>query len=142
MGKSYLIQQLSMAGERLFVNAYGGTMHIASNKTALGRLANRRVDLMILGEGDKVPEVSVALATPPTPTPTPKPTPTPTPTPTLGPSADAQSAYRVGVEAYFNDQYDKAIANFERCLKLDPSNSKARDYLAKAQAKLAKMKRR
>jgi tetratricopeptide (TPR) repeat protein len=43
------------------------------------------------------------------------------------------------VEAYFNDQYDKAIANFERCLRLDPSNSKARDYIAKARAKKAKI---
>jgi len=152
--KDYLVQRLNVEADRLFVNGYGGSLPVASNRTQAGRLQNRRVELLILGEGEKVPQVNVSITAPltpalnPIPNPTPAPVTNPTPLPTTTPAptskptstTDAQAAYRAGVEAYFNQEYDTAIANFERALRLDPSNSKARDYLAKARAKAAKVK--
>lgn len=154
--KAYLTGRSNIGAERLFVNAYGGSAPLGSNQTRQGRLENQRVELLLLGQGEKVPVANVAIAqapvptqTPPQkpaptpavkPTQTPAPKPSPTPSPKPAETGDSQAFYRVGVDAYFNENYDKAIANFERAVKLDPGNSKARDYLAKARAKASKLK--
>lgn len=141
--KNYLLQRFKLTSERIFVNAYGSTVPITTNKTPQGRAQNRRVELLLLAPEEKVPVVptpTVEIPTTTTPTATTPTTPTTTTT-TQPTSAElSQKYYREGIEYYFNDQYEEAIAAFQRALKADPNNSKARDYLNKAQAKLKKIK--
>lgn len=56
-------------------------------------------------------------------------------------SADEINAlYKTGVKQYMNEEYDKAIQTFQKLLKSDPGNAKAKDYLSKAKDRLKKIK--
>ena len=48
--------------------------------------------------------------------------------------------YKTGVKQYMNEEYEKAVQTFRKVLKADPGNTKAKDYLGKAQDRLKKIK--
>ncbi len=47
--------------------------------------------------------------------------------------------YKTGVQQYMDEEYDKAIATFNKLVKADPGNVKAKDYLKKAKERQKKI---
>jgi hypothetical protein len=48
--------------------------------------------------------------------------------------------YKAGVKQYMNEEYEKAAQTFQKVLKAEPGNAKAKDYLGKARDRLKKIK--
>jgi Flp pilus assembly protein TadD len=54
--------------------------------------------------------------------------------------ADVAALYKTGVEQFMNEEYDKALGTFQKVLKNDPGNAKAKEYLGKTKDRLKKLK--
>jgi outer membrane protein assembly factor BamD (BamD/ComL family) len=56
------------------------------------------------------------------------------------PSADEiANLYKTGVQQYMDEDYGKAISTFQKIIKADPGNNRARDYLKKARDRQKKI---
>jgi TolA-binding protein len=51
---------------------------------------------------------------------------------------EVATLYKAGVQQYMNEEYDKAIVSFQKVVKADPGHAKAKEYQAKARARLKK----
>ena len=54
--------------------------------------------------------------------------------------AEVAALYKTGVEQFMNEEYDKALGTFQKVLKNDPGNAKAKEYLGKTRDRLKKLK--
>ncbi len=55
-------------------------------------------------------------------------------------AAEVAALYKTGVEQFMNEEYDKALSTFQKVLKSDPGNAKAKEYLGKTRDRLKKLK--
>ncbi|MCU0606379.1 MAG: carboxypeptidase regulatory-like domain-containing protein, partial [Candidatus Edwardsbacteria bacterium] len=99
------------------------------------------------------PEPAVRPERPRQPAPAPSPEPArtqPTPKPAAAAAAKPAAAklsaaevsalYKTGVEQFMNEEYDKALGTFQKVLKNDPGNAKAKEYMGKTRDRLKKLK--
>jgi hypothetical protein len=54
--------------------------------------------------------------------------------------ADVAALYKTGVEQFMNEDYATALSTFQKVLKSDPGNAKAKEYLGKTKDRLKKLK--
>ncbi|MEW6685652.1 MAG: carboxypeptidase regulatory-like domain-containing protein [Candidatus Edwardsbacteria bacterium] len=81
----------------------------------------------------RTPTATPARPKPVVPTP-------PKPTPPKASPEEIANLYREGVRLYLSEDYEKALATFQKVIKLDPTNAKAKDYLSKTRARLKALK--
>ena len=55
-------------------------------------------------------------------------------------AADVAALYKTGVEQFMNEDYATAQSTFQKVLKSDPGNAKAKEYLGKTKDRLKKLK--
>ena len=53
---------------------------------------------------------------------------------------EIDALYKTGVRQFMNEEFKKAEATFQKVIKADPGNAKAKDYLAKTRARLKLIK--
>ena len=55
-------------------------------------------------------------------------------------AADVAAMYKTGVEQFMNEDYATALTTFQKVLKSDPGNAKAKEYMGKTKDRLKKLK--
>jgi len=55
-------------------------------------------------------------------------------------TAEVAALYKTGVEQFMNEDYATALTTFQKVLKSDPGNAKAKEYLGKTKDRLKKLK--
>jgi hypothetical protein len=53
---------------------------------------------------------------------------------------EISAIFKAGVQQYMNEDYEKAQASFQKVVRADPGNVKAKEYLNKAKERLKKIK--
>lgn len=69
-----------------------------------------------------------------------RPKPEPKPAPAKMTAEEIDALYKTGVRQFMNEEFKKAEATFQKVIKADPGNAKAKDYLAKTRARLKLIK--